>query len=320
VPPLPLLWGGVRATLPCKAQLNKKPRRENDKGLRVHHPNQGAWQSPEDQGPGPPPDASPTPPVPETFDEIVPDSPLTAEADFAPLQELGPAERADLTEVDPYQADSLHAQAAFERAVAAAAQGDEALAIAEYLKASKIAETAREWYLAAVACHRVGDFLQHPHPPMDLERAFRMYRRAIAAYEQCGLSAEARHLTYALMRLRLRRARVLRLPVLQRLELSLYWATAGFGLRPLRVIGTALTLVLLYGLAYWALEGVVAVHAPEPLTLWHTIYFSGITFATVGYGDFLPAPHARLLALTEGVIGVFTMGFFVVVLANRLRR
>jgi len=250
----------------------------------------------------------------------MPESPVTAEADFAPLPELGPAERADLTAVDPYQADSLHAQAAFDRAVAAAAQGDEALAITEYLKASKIAETAREWYLAAVACQRVGDFLQHPRPPVDLERAFRMYRRAIAAYEQCGLTAEARHLTYALMRLRLRRAHVLRLPVLQRLELSLYWATAGFGLCPLRVIGTALTLVLLYGGLYWAIAGVVAVHTAEPLTLWHAIYFSGITFATVGYGDFLPAPHARLLALTEGVVGAFALGFFVVVLANRLRR
>jgi hypothetical protein len=29
-------------------------------------------------------------------------------------------------------------------------------------------------------------------------------------------------------------------------------------------------------------------------------------------------PHARLLALTEGAVGAFTMGFFVVVLANRL--
>jgi len=269
----------------------------------VHHPNPSA-----------------TPSVPETFDEILPAVPATAEADFAPLQELGTAERADLTEVDPYQADSLHAQAAFERAVAAATQGDESLAIAEYLKASKIAETAREWYLAAVACHRVGDFLQHPRPPVDLERAFRMYRRAIASYEQCGLSAEARQLTYALMRLRMRRARALRLPVLQRLELYLYWATAGFGLCPLRVISTAITIVLLYGLIYWAIEGVVTVYAPEPLTLWHAVYFSGITFATVGYGDFLPAPHARLLALTEGALGAFTMGFFVVVLANRLRR
>ena len=48
------------------------------------------------------------------------------------------------------------------------------------------------------------------------------------------------------------------------------------------------------------------------------MYFRGLPFTTVGYGDFLPAPHARLLALTEGAVGAFTMGFFVVVLANRL--
>jgi hypothetical protein len=48
------------------------------------------------------------------------------------------------------------------------------------------------------------------------------------------------------------------------------------------------------------------------------MYFSGIPFATEGYGDFLPAPHARLLALTEGAVGAFTLGFVVVVLANRL--
>ena len=48
------------------------------------------------------------------------------------------------------------------------------------------------------------------------------------------------------------------------------------------------------------------------------MYFSGIPFAPAGDGDFLPAPHARLLAWTEGAVGAFTMGFFVVVLANRL--
>ena len=48
------------------------------------------------------------------------------------------------------------------------------------------------------------------------------------------------------------------------------------------------------------------------------MYFSGIPFAPAGDGDFLPAPHARLLALTEGAVGAFTLGCFVVVLANRL--
>jgi hypothetical protein len=37
--------------------------------------------------------------VPETFDKIVPEVSVTAEADFAPLLELGPAHRADLAGV-----------------------------------------------------------------------------------------------------------------------------------------------------------------------------------------------------------------------------
>jgi len=31
VPPLPLLWWGVRATLPCKPHPNEEPRRETEK-------------------------------------------------------------------------------------------------------------------------------------------------------------------------------------------------------------------------------------------------------------------------------------------------
>ena len=54
--------------------------------------------------------------------------------------------------------------------------------------------------------------------------------------------------------------------------------------------------------------------------VWRALYFSGITFATVGYGDFIPQPHARFLALTEGFLGALTMGFFVAVLAARLAR
>jgi hypothetical protein len=38
------------------------------------------------------------------------------------------------------------------------------------------------------------------------------------------------------------------------------------------------------------------------------------------YGDFMPAPHARLVALTEGFLGAFLIGFFVVVLAHGLAR
>ena len=105
-----------------------------------------------------------------------------------------------------------------------------------------------------------------------------------------------------------------------RIELVLYWALAGFGYRPLRVIGTVVAVVMAYGVLYWATKGVVtAGGSSQHAGFWECIYFSGITFATVGYGDFIPAPHMRLAALTEGALGVFAIGFFVVILANKLR-
>ena len=72
----------------------------------------------------------------------MPEVPATVEAGFAPLLGLDTGEYVALAEVALLQPESLHAQTAFERAVAAAVQGDEALAIAENLKASTIAESA----------------------------------------------------------------------------------------------------------------------------------------------------------------------------------
>lgn len=159
-----------------------------------------------------------------------------------------------------------------------------------------------------------------PEPPQDTDRAFRMYRRAVAAYEQCGLFAEARELSYRQLLLKLRCSKELGVPLTHRLELLIHWAIAGFGFRPLRVVGTAAVFVLLFALTYWLIGGVVH-NGGAPVTgFWETLYFSGVTFGTIGYGDYLPAPHARMLAMFEGFVGAFTIGLFVAVLVNRLNR
>lgn len=257
---------------------------------------------------------------PDTFDETTQSElPVEVEADFAPIPELEEAQPQD-RDVDPFQFDSVEAQRAFDTAVEADSEGNEEVAIQQYIRAAKIAETAREWYLAAVACQRVGDFLIGPKPPFDLERGFRMYRRAIAAYEQCGLFAEARELAYRQMCSRMWNGRALKLPWTHRVELFLHWAVAGFGFRPMRVIGAAVLIMVIYALIYWATNGVVRNGPHGPITFGKALYFSGVTFCTVGYGDFIPAEHVRMLALTEGFLGAMTMGFFVAVLANRLSK
>lgn len=40
------------------------------------------------------------------------------------------------------------------------------------------------------------------------------------------------------------------------------------------------------------------------------VYFSVVTFTTVGYGDFQPVPDMRLMVSIEALIGVFSMAIF----------
>ena len=273
--------------------------------------------------PAPPPDpAGPTDAASfvgaEPADEVE-RLPEHVEADFAPPEEP-PDVAADARGGgrDRSLADSERAQEAFDAAAGISESGDAERAVLEFLRASKLAERAREWYLAAVACRRVGDLFHTPDPPHDLDRAFRMYRRAVYAFEQCGHFEDARRLSYRLMALKLRHAADLGLSWNVRIELFLYWLVAGFGYRPRRVVASGVTVILSYALAYSATDGVRGPDG-EPVGPWQALYFSGITFSTIGYGDFVPAPHMRLIAFTEGALGAFAMSFFVVVLANRLR-
>jgi hypothetical protein len=40
------------------------------------------------------------------------------------------------------------------------------------------------------------------------------------------------------------------------------------------------------------------------------IYFSIITWTTVGYGDLKPSPESRMFAASEAVLGYLTMGLY----------
>ena len=163
-----------------------------------------------------------------------------------------------------------------------------------------------------MSLRRVGDFLREPTPPCDLERALRMYRRAVAAYEACGLIAEARELAYSVLRIKLRRGRELRLPLHLRVELFVFWAVAGFGWRPFRVIAAGVVTVLVYGLIYWLLGGAVRPDSAQPADLWNSVYFSGITFLTIGYGELVPIEAVpRALSVVEGIFGITVIGMLI---------
>lgn len=88
---------------------------------------------------------------------------------------------------------------------------------------------------------------------------------------------------------------------------------AGYGERPSRVLALASAVLAVFAAAYAALgvtEGLL-----------ESIYFSTVTFTTLGYGDITPATDGtRLLAATEALCGAFLTALFVFTLGRRVTR
>ncbi len=102
--------------------------------------------------------------------------------------------------------------------------------------------------------------------------------------------------------------------------LALMGILCGYGEKPNRVVLSALGIILLYGTIYYLLKTITPSYADQAiLTIGDHIYYSIITFTTVGYGDLIPKENVwyRLLAGSEAFIGAFMIGLFVFTLSRK---
>lgn len=102
----------------------------------------------------------------------------------------------------------------------------------------------------------------------------------------------------------------------------------GYGESPIRVVIFSVCLILACALVYFFL-GTTASNPIDPnssgitavlLELLNAIYFSVVTFTTLGYGDIAPLGLARVIAAIEAFLGSFTMALFVVVFVKKMTR
>ncbi len=104
----------------------------------------------------------------------------------------------------------------------------------------------------------------------------------------------------------------------------------GYGERPIRVVLFSWLAIFLFAMCYFLLgindagiilswnsqQGIL-----ENISQFMTcLYFSVVTFTTLGYGDLTPIGFSRVLAAIEAFIGSFTLALFVVVFVKKMTR
>ncbi|WOH38903.1 pentapeptide repeat-containing protein [Thalassotalea fonticola] len=104
----------------------------------------------------------------------------------------------------------------------------------------------------------------------------------------------------------------------------------GYGEEPLKVVNFSIVLILFCAILYFFtginFEGqqhYFDASLPFTTNLNHffsCMYYSVVTFTTLGYGDITPIGISRLIAATEAFTGSFTIALFVVVFVKKMTR
>ena len=103
----------------------------------------------------------------------------------------------------------------------------------------------------------------------------------------------------------------------------LIYRTSSYGESVGRVILTAFLIILAYAGIYSIKGGIIVQNEAQPIHSFLTsLYFSIVTFTTLGYGDLHPVPSIgmRLLAGSEAFLGAFLLAYFVVVVSRKIMR
>lgn len=159
------------------------------------------------------------------------------------------------------------------------------------------------------------------------EQAEEVYRNLRRVLENEGLFEQA---GYFFRREMVMRRYQMPLWSTQRMVSKMVDLFCGYGERPLRVIVFSVMMILGYAIVFFT-NGVIdgeellqfnseASLSDNFVSFLNVLYFSVVTFTTLGYGDITPVGWNRFFTAAEAFSGSFTLALFVVVFVKKMTR
>ena len=188
-----------------------------------------------------------------------------------------------------------------------------------YQHSGEACRTARAWRTAGLSYAQSGNAYKKAGLWLGAEES---YCNAKMAYTEAGAYDNAGEMYYEEM---VMKRMSMKKWSMKRLIHYFYDLLCGYGEKPKNVMISCSVIIVFFALIYLfptglAYSGTLEISDSFLARAFHALYFSVITFATLGQSNFEPKAYMRPFIMVEALLGIFMIILFVLVFSRKMMR
>ena len=188
-----------------------------------------------------------------------------------------------------------------------------------YQQSGEACQTARAWRGAGLSFAQSGDAYRKATMWMEAEEN---YCKAKVSYTEAGAYEDSGHMYYKEM---LMKRMDMKKWSVKWISSYMYDLICGYGEKPRNIIISWIVVILFFAVVYLFPRGLIYngnsdISDSFLAKSFYSLYFSVITFATLGQNEFEPTGYMRPFVMIETLIGILMITLFVLVLGRKMMR
>lgn len=185
-----------------------------------------------------------------------------------------------------------------------------------FKRAAEIHSRNMRYSASAELFFRAAISLKRASNSLDDRQLLDFYRMSRKHYELCGESAKAAEMYIFECDAKLKETKFF-----EKLAFYTYKFLSNYGEAPIKVAFWSSVVILVCAVCYCSLGIYSSSASGVVFSFWSSLYYSVVTFTTLGYGDYYPASGiVKFIAACEALTGLFMTSLFMVTVVRKYSR